>query len=72
MYIFDYEVSLVWVLILVNVGVTLALILVLLELRQLRKLRKSFERMFGKHERILERDEEIFWKELRKLKNLKN
>ncbi|OYT53111.1 MAG: hypothetical protein B6U72_06925 [Candidatus Altiarchaeales archaeon ex4484_2] len=72
MYIFDYEVSLVWVLILVNVGMTLALVLVLLELRQLRKLRQSFERMFGKHEEILEKDEEIFWKELEKLKKLKS
>ncbi len=72
MYILDYEVSLVWILILVNIGVTLALILVLIELRQLNKLRQAFERMFGKHEEILEKDEKIFWKELEELKKLKS
>ncbi|RLI90630.1 MAG: hypothetical protein DRO89_05530 [Candidatus Altiarchaeales archaeon] len=70
MYIFNYYVDLVWVLILVNVGVILALILVLMELRAMRKLRESFERMFGKHEKILEREEEVFWKELDELKKL--
>ncbi|RLI89049.1 MAG: hypothetical protein DRO62_02435 [Candidatus Altiarchaeales archaeon] len=70
MYIFNYYVDLVWILILVNVGVILALILVLMELRGMRKLRQSFERMFGKHEKILEREEEVFWKELDELKKL--
>ncbi len=70
MYIFDYEISLIWILILVNIGVILALILILIELRQLSKLRSSFERMFGKHEKILERDEEIFWRELERLKGM--
>ena len=70
MYIFNYYVDLVWILILVNVGVILALILVLMELRSMRKLRQSFERMFGKHEKILEREEEVFWKELDELKKL--
>jgi len=70
MYIFNYYIDLVWVLILVNIGVILALILVLMELRGMRKLRQSFERMFGKHEKILEKEEEIFWKELEGLKGV--
>jgi hypothetical protein len=70
MYVFNYEVDLVLVLILANVGIILALILVLLELREMKKLRMSFEHLFGKHEEILERDEKIFWKELENLKKL--
>jgi len=70
MYIFNYYIDLVWILILVNIGVILALILVLMELRGMRKLRQSFERMFGRHEKILEREEEVFWKELEELKGV--
>jgi len=71
MYILDYEISLIWILLLVNIGVILTLILVLIELKQIRKLRKSFEQMFGKHEEILEKDEKIFWKELEELKKIR-
>ena len=70
MYLFNYEISLVWILLLANLGIILALILVLLELKEIGKLKKSFEHMFGKHEEILERDEKIFWKELEDLKGL--
>ena len=42
--------------------------MILLELRGIRKLRESFERMFGKHEKILEKEEEVFWKELEELR----
>ncbi len=70
MYIFNYEVNLVWILLLANVGVILALILILLELREVRKLNKSFEHMFGHYEEVMKKDTRIFWKELQKLTDI--
>ncbi|RLI90516.1 MAG: hypothetical protein DRO95_06070 [Candidatus Altiarchaeales archaeon] len=70
MYILNYEIDLVTLLVLLNIGVFLVLILVLIELRKLRKLRESFEHMFGKHEKILKKEEDIFWKELERLRKV--
>lgn len=70
MYVLNYDISLVWVLILLNLGVILALILVLLELREMRRFKKSLDQLFGTHERILERDENVFGREIEELKNV--
>jgi len=68
MYILNYEVNLVWVLLAANTAVIRALILILIELRETRKLRKAFEHMFGHYEEVMAKDTKIFWKELEELK----
>ncbi len=60
MYIFNYEINLVWILLMANMGVILALILVLIELREVRKMRKAFEHMFGYYEELMKKDTKIF------------
>jgi|GEM_PF-1639899 len=70
MYIFNYEINLVWVLLMANIGVILALILILIELREVRKMKKAFEHMFGHYEELMKKDTKIFWKELEELKKL--
>ena len=70
MYIFNYEINLVWILLMANLGVILALILILIELREVRKMRKAFEHMFGQYEELMKKDTKIFWKELDELKEI--
>jgi len=70
MYILNYEVNLVWVLLAANTAVILALILILIELRETRKLRKAFEHMFGHYDEVMQKETKLFWKELDELKNV--
>ncbi|MBN2013948.1 MAG: hypothetical protein JW778_02095 [Candidatus Altiarchaeota archaeon] len=64
----NIDIDLIWLLVLGNMGMILALILILIELQQVRKLRKAFEHMFGHYEELMEKDTKIFWKELEELK----
>ena len=62
-----FYIDLVMLLVLLNVGVILALILVLIKSRKLRKSRESFEHLFWEQEKILEKEQNVFWKELERL-----
>ena len=70
MIILGYEINLIWILIAANVGVILALVLILIELYQVRRLRKAFEHMFGHYDELMQKETKIFWKELEELKDI--
>ncbi len=57
--------NLVWILLMANIGVILALILI--ELQEVRKMRKVFEHMSGHYEELMKKDTKIFWKDLKGL-----